>query len=433
MPFIAHAMSFIYVVMMISWREDRMTNKSGEEFDIKIMQLRALCLIAERGTISNAAEYLFRTQSAVTRSIRDLEHTLDTPLFERHASGMLLTEQGKCVLPRAQRALQELNRIPALLARFKQRESVRDEAEPIWLFNVRRLNIFLQLYHLHHTQSVANMLAISQPAVSAALKVLEKGASQVLFQRSPKGMMPSAAAREIAPYISRALNEIRHIPEDLAAQDGKLQGVVHVGALPLCRTSLLPRAISRLVIAHPAVRVVTNESAYSSLVTELRAGEVDLILGALRQIDGITDIDHQALFSEELVLLTRPGHPLVGNPVIPEDFAQTQWILPRANTPARHLLDQAFKTLGIASPVPVVESGDLAIVRGLLMNSDMVAAVSWHQLEYELRAGTLVPLSFTLPDTQRDIGITLRHGALHSPATLALIESIRAEAVSDII
>ncbi|MCG7391115.1 LysR family transcriptional regulator [Pantoea sp. ACRSB] len=402
--------------------------RKQEDNDIKIMQLRSLCMVAERGTVSSAAENLFRTQSAITRSIRDLEHTLAVPLFERHASGMLLTEHGKCVLPRAQRAIQELNQIPALLARFKQRESLRDDAEPVWLFNVRRLQIFLRLYHLHHTQSVASLLNISQPAVSAALKVLEKGAGVALFQRSPKGMIPSAAAREMAPHISRSLNEIRHIPEDLAAQAGVLQGTVNVGALPLCRSTILPRAIARLVAAHPAVKVVTNESAYSALVTELRAGEVDLILGALRHDEEVNDIASQVLFTEELVLVVRPQHPLAGKPLAPADLASAQWILPRDNTPARHLLDRAFRTLGMPAPLPVVESGDLAIVRGLLMNSDMVAAVSRHQLEYELRAGALLPLTLPLSDTRREIGITLRHTALHSPATLALIDAINAEA-----
>lgn len=166
--------------------------------------------------------------------------------------------------------------------------------------------------------------------------------------------------------------------------------------------------------AHPAIKVVTNESAFSTLITELRAGDVDLIVGALRHDSHVNDIDNRRLFSEELVLLARPQHPLVGRALSAADLADTQWILPRENSPARHLLEHAFATLDIPAPKPVVESGDLAIVRGLLMDSDMVAAVSWHQLEYELKSGTLKPLSFTLPDTRRDIGITLRAGALHS-------------------
>lgn len=386
-------------------------------------------MIAERGTVSEAANKLFRTQSAITRSIRDLEHTLATVLFERHASGMMLTEMGKCVLPRARRAIQELHQIPSLLSKLKPLHR-HDDVEPVWLFNLRRLQIFLALYRLHHTQSVANSLGISQPAVSAALKVLEKGAGIALFQRTPKGMMPTAAAREMAPFISRSLNEIRHIPEDLAAQQGVLTGTVHVGALPLCRSGLLPRAIAQLVVNHPGVKVVTNESAFNALVTELRAGDIDFILGALRQNDAVPDIHNQVLFEEELILLARPQHPLAGRPLTPVDLAQTQWILPRDNTPARHLLDRAFQASGMRPPQPVVESGDLAIVRGLLLNSDMVAAVSSHQLDYELRARIVTPLMFNLPDTRREIGLTFRQGALHSPAARALLRCI-SEAMSE--
>ncbi len=401
-----------------------MKNKNDDN-PIKIMQIRAFCMIADRGTVSAAANNLFRTQSAITRSIRDLELTLSVLLFERHASGMLLTEMGKCVLPRARRAVQELHQAPQMLHRLRQHDTARrNDAEPIWLFNLRRLQIFLALYHLHHTQSVASALGISQPAVSAALKVLEKGAGMLLFQRTPKGMMPSPAGREIAPFISRALNEIRRIPEDIAAYQGVLTGTVHVGALPLCRSSLLPRAICLLMARYPGVKVVTNESAFSALVTELRAGDIDFILGALRQDEAVLDIHNQVLFDEELILLARPQHPLAGHPLVSTDLHATQWILPRDNSPSRHLLDRAFQALGMDVPLPVVESGDLAIVRGLLLNSDMVAAVSSHQLEYELSAGILKPLRLNLPDTRRQIGLTFRQGALHSPAATALLQCI---------
>jgi len=412
---------------MLEFRPHNLRKKmkiKSDDFPIKIMQIRAFCMIAEHGTVSEAAEKLFRTQSAITRSIRDLEHTLATPLFERHASGMLLTDMGKCILPRARRAIQELHKIPPLLSKLKARDNLREVSEPIWLFNLRRLQIFLALCQLHHTQSVAISLGITQPAVSAALKVLEKGAGLTLFQRTPKGMMPTTAGQEIAPFISRALNEIRHIPEDLAAQQGVLTGTVHVGALPLCRSNLLPLAMAKLVTRYPGLKVVTNESAFSALVTELRAGDIDFILGALRQNDAVPDIHNQVLFDEELILLTRPQHPLAGLTLTPDDLAKVQWILPRENTPARHLLDRAFQTLGMPAPQPVVESGDLAIVRGLLLQSEMVAAVSSHQLEYELRANILTPLTLNLPDTRREIGLTFRQGALHSAAAKALLQCI---------
>ncbi len=65
-----------------------------------LMQIRAFCQVVDQGSVSRAADELFRTQSAITRSIRDLEEHLSVPLFERHANGMLLTDYGKCILPR---------------------------------------------------------------------------------------------------------------------------------------------------------------------------------------------------------------------------------------------------------------------------------------------------------------------------------------------
>lgn len=127
---------------------------------INIMQLRFFCQVALRGSVSRAADDLFRTQSAITRAIRDLEAALNVTLFERHYSGMVPTEYGKCILPRARRAIDDLQAIPALLQKHHTRSS-GPLADAGWLFNTRRLAIFIQLYHVNHTQTVAQQLGIT--------------------------------------------------------------------------------------------------------------------------------------------------------------------------------------------------------------------------------------------------------------------------------
>jgi LysR family transcriptional regulator of gallate degradation len=391
-----------------------------------LMQIRAFCQVVDQGSVSRAADELYRTQSAVTRAIRDLEQALDVPLFERHANGMLLTDFGKCVLPRARRAIAELHLIPAQLAKLHGKTGLtRSETEPLYLFNVRRLQIFISLCKTRHMQTVATLLGLSQPAVSAALKVLENGAGVALLERTPHGMMPSLAGQDIVPNLRRALNELRHIPADIAARRGVLEGTVQVGALPLGRTRLLPQAIIGLTQRYGGVKVVTNESAFSTLASELRSGEVDFIFGALRSSDYAADMVSETLFTESMVILARKGHPLLAGEVAHEDLREARWVLPRAETPARRLLDNSFVAMDIPPPDPVVESGDLGIVRGLLLGSDMLAAVSARQLEHELESGELVKLPLDLADTHRAIGLTFRAGSLLSPAAGALVAEIR--------
>jgi len=386
-----------------------------------LMQIRAFVRVADHGSVSKASEVLLRAQSVVTRSIRDLESRLTAPLFERHASGMLLTPYGKCILARTRRVLAELESIPLLLG-----YPSHPFHEPLYLLNTRRLEVFVKLCETQHMQTVANAFHLTQPAISAALKVLEDGTGKVLFERTARGLLPTRASNDILYPIRRALNELRHIDADIAALRGSLQGTVMVGALPLGRTRILPEAIARLLAEHPGVRVATNESPFNLLALELRAGDVDFVFGALRPSGYASDLHGEELLTEEMVILVRDGHPLLGRQVDIKDLVQARWILPRADTPARLLLNAHFEQLGSESPTPMVETGDLAIIRGLLMRSDMLAVVSEHQLEQEIASGELQRLPMQLHDTRRPIGLTYRTNGLHSPTAEALIEQIRA-------
>ena len=385
-----------------------------------LMHVRAFVRVADYGSVSKASEALFRAQSVVTRSISELEARLGVLLFERHANGMRLTDYGTRLLPRARRVLAELDSVPHLL-----NGTDKARTEPLYLFQARRLQVFVKLCETHHMQTVASLLGLSQPAISSTLKVLESGCGHTLFERTPRGLLPTRASLDILFPVRRALNELRHIDTDISALQGTLQGVVQVGALPLGRTRILPEAIVRLMREHPAIQVITNESPFDLLATELRAGDVDFIFGALRSTAYASDLSGEALLTEEMVVLARRGHPLYSKSTVQAELADAQWVLPRAGSPARHMLDDCFTAFGIAPPRPMVESGDMAIIRGLLLRSDMLAAVSAHQLEAEIASGELCILPLELRHTSRAIGLTSRTASLHSPVAKALMDVIR--------
>jgi LysR family transcriptional regulator, regulator of abg operon len=77
---------------------------------MKLQQLRNAVAVAERGSLHAAARHLKITQPALTRSIRELENELGTPLFERHSRGIALTEPGALFIARARAALGEVDR-----------------------------------------------------------------------------------------------------------------------------------------------------------------------------------------------------------------------------------------------------------------------------------------------------------------------------------
>jgi DNA-binding transcriptional LysR family regulator len=161
------------------------------------------------------------------------------------------------------------------------------------------------------------------------------------------------------------------------------------------------------------------------LATELRAGDVDFVLGALRPSAYANDLHSEALLQEEMVILVRRNHPWLKRIPVYADLSAARWVLPRAGSPARQLLDAFFIRIGITAPNPVIETGDLAILRGVLLRSVMLAAVSAHQLEHEMASDELVRLPLPLSHTTRPIGLISRAGSLQSPAAQALMDKIR--------
>lgn len=398
---------------------------------LNLAQLRAFRLVADMGSATRAAAALFRAQSAVTRSVQELESALGEPLFDRSPSGMLPTAVGRAVLQRCERIFAELEELAQWCsAKQARRRPAVEGALPAYLLNTRRLQLFTALARHRHMPSAAKTFGISQPAVSTAIRVLESGSGLSLFHRSPRGILLTTEGETFLLHVRRALNELRHVPDDIAALHGKIQGAVTVGALPLGRTLILPRAIARMSEENPGVRVVTDESAYEALVAGLRAGDIDFILGALRDNDAASGLKNERLMSEDMVVLVRRDHPLThARDLTVMDMRDAQWILPRSNAPARGLFETQFKRMKVKPPMPTVETADLAVIRGLLLGTDMVAALSAQQLHYEVQSGQLAVLDVRLHNTRRDIGLTMRAAGTPSPAARALIDAIRLSVV----
>jgi LysR family transcriptional regulator of gallate degradation len=201
------------------------------------------------------------------------------------------------------------------------------------------------------------------------------------------------------------------------------------GALPLGRTLISPDAAARIGATFPGIRVCTDQSPYDVLAAALRAGDIDFILGALRPEAETAGQVRVPLLREGTVVVARHDHPLAASSRLSLDaFADARWILPRSHAPARGILDARFHHAGLPPPAAAVETADLALIRGLLLHTDMLAAVSAHQLHYEITSGELTILHIAMDGTKRIIGLLLREGSQPSPTTLAMIEAVTAVA-----
>ncbi|MRW93552.1 LysR family transcriptional regulator [Duganella sp. FT80W] len=390
---------------------------------VSLRHLHAFNAVAASGGIRRSSESLYRASSAVARSVAALEESLNAQLFERKGRGMLLTAAGDVVRLRAERIEAELHAVRDEAVRQRDRHGTKVGGIEA-LLNERRLQAATLLAEMHHMPSVAQAMEVSQSAVSQAIARLEDMLGQPLFLRTAHGMVPTDMGRRWTESFERVLAELRHIPEDIAALEGVVLGVVSIGALPLARSQLLPTAIASVLQRHPQLRIRSLESPYEELMASLLSGRIDFIVGAQRA--GAGDVfATRALFEDKAALVARQGHPLTQRSKLKlDDLAGYPWVLSRSGTPLRESLEQFFRRHGATPPEPAVDTGDLALLRGLLVSSDMLTVLSAHQLHHEVQTGQLVVLPFDMPGMERSIGITTRKNAHLSPGAVALLAEI---------
>jgi DNA-binding transcriptional LysR family regulator len=76
---------------------------------LKLRELNVLLAVAQAGSMAKAGRDLAISQSAISRAIADMEHTLGVPLFDRTSQGIELTQYGRAILNRAVAVFDELN------------------------------------------------------------------------------------------------------------------------------------------------------------------------------------------------------------------------------------------------------------------------------------------------------------------------------------
>ncbi|MBN7796186.1 LysR family transcriptional regulator [Parahaliea mediterranea] len=396
--------------------------------DLSLRHLKAALVVSRTKNLTRAASQLNRSQTALTKGIKKLEAGLGVRLFERTSCGMQPTAYCELLASSVERAERELMIAGQAYTRYKP--GARNHKR-IAMFSMevscKRLSALIALHEHRDVNLAALRLGIGPPAVYKAVRESEALLEMSLFERGPTGMTGSAYCDVLVRQLKLVFKELRQLTEDIASlRDGGATGTVSIGTLPYSRSILTPRAINRLLEVYPALNITTTEGPYVMQEAALRCGELDFIVGALREGGDAGDFSTEKLLTDRLSIIARKGHPLVSRRKLQlSNLLAYHWVLPAAKTPARGLFDQVLEAQGLDKPERFIESSSLSMVRGLLTESDRLALLSEHQIYYERKFGQLCVLPIELPGTYRSIGITIRARTELSIAAKAFLECLR--------
>jgi LysR family transcriptional regulator, regulator for genes of the gallate degradation pathway len=377
---------------------------------INFRHLRVLLSVADSGSVTRAAEFALVSQPAVTQAIAKLEREAETPLFLRTPQRLYPTPAGEALTNRVRRAF---GFIDAAFLELSPRLRLTATAA--------QLEALIAVREAENFTLAARRLGIAQPTVHRAITQLEQEVGRALFERTSYGTIATRQAQALAQAARLAFAELAQAEADVADTLGREVGQIVVGAMPLSRSTVLPTTIARFRQKYAKLPIHVLDGPYDDLLAALRRGEIDFLIGALRDPPPIGDVEQRPLFHDSLVLVAGCGHPLLGAEGISlADLAGYPWVVARAGAPTRSHFDRLFA--GGPAPASIVESGSVILMRELLDASEHLGCISRLQAQAETDRGLMAVLPFEMPGTSRPIGLTLRGGWLPTGAQREFIE-----------
>ncbi|WP_375175079.1 LysR family transcriptional regulator [Pseudooceanicola sp.] len=275
----------------------------------------------------------------------------------------------------------------------------------------------------------ADVCGMSTPAASRMLADMETHLGTDLFERKPKGMVPTPAGAVLAKHAAKLVHDVDQMAEEFAAHLGGKGGSVRVGAVTGGALAILIPAVLDLKRVAPKVDVSLDVSSSSQLMLGLERGDYDFTLSRVGSHDYSRDFDIIPAKTESILLMVRRGHPLAdAGPVALSELQDALWTMQDRGAPIRHALEIAFHEEGIDLPETMIKTASVVAIMALLRDSDIIAVVT--QEVADLLLSPPYSADLALLETVRPIAIEPYYvlcpkDRLISPAATRLLDLVK--------
>ena len=265
----------------------------------------------------------------------------------------------------------------------------------------------------------AEVLSITQPAASHALRRLHDAVGEPLFTRSKHGMTPTARAQALWPQVRGALDTLRHSLAPEAFDPLHDSASFSIAMADATATLIAPQLVSAIETGRTQVALRVKPLTTRDPRRLLRDGEADLAIGhfpeaiAAIQADGATARErHQRLHETRYVCVMRRGHPLAGQPLTLDAYCEAHHLMVSFSGRPHGQVDQALAALGRQRRI-VLTVNQFFTAGQVVTQSDLL---------------TVLPLSFVAATGTQDQVVTRALPFALAPIAVQMLWPVRQDA-----
>jgi DNA-binding transcriptional LysR family regulator len=266
---------------------------------------------------------------------------------------------------------------------------------------------FLETARHHNLSRAAEVLHVTQPALTARIQALEAELGTALFVRGRHGMEMTDGGRAFLPYAERALVALDAGTSLLAELRRGGTGELVLGAAPAVSTYVLPALLVRFTRQFPKVRLIVRTGHSEEILDMALRREIDL--GLVRELQH-PDIESHVLYDDVLVLVAGGSHRFGDRATVGlHELADARLILFDRTSSYYELTNAFFREAGVA-PSGVIELDNIDAAKQMVGQGLGIALLPHTSVAAELADGRLraIDIEGVAPIRRRIVAIRRR-------------------------
>jgi DNA-binding transcriptional LysR family regulator len=288
--------------------------------------------------------------------------------------------------------------------------------------DLQKLRGFYWAAQLGSVSGAAQMMHVTQSAISHQLRSLEEELGAKLYERFRHGITLTPDGERLVLYARKVVHSVDDLQSEFAENRGQPYGTVRLAAFRGIATHSLPAIVKHFYDRHPNVRLVISSRAFDAATLNMIAGgQADLgITASWNEFGGMHYLEY---VSYDVFACTRKDHPWVDRtePLTLEELSRQPLLMYEQGTAIRNRLDQVFARHELKPEVPISVGGSQALLEfvkiglGVGIVSGLVAG---REDDPELN---VIPVSHLFGNL--GYGFVLPRGRYLSAAAQAFLES----------
>jgi DNA-binding transcriptional LysR family regulator len=292
--------------------------------------------------------------------------------------------------------------------------------------DTKQLAAFCAVVERSSFSQAADLLGVTQPAVSLQIRSLEERLGQQLLDRSGRRVEPTEAGHRLYRGAQRLLALEQQLLAELGEEaEGELKGRLEIGASTGPGGSVLPVVLGEFQQIHPQVHVVLTVSDTHTVIEQVGRRELELgVVGAAGRHRGVS---FEPFYRDEVVLAVPPGHRRAGKTLTLDELKAEPLVLMQEGAGIRQMIDDELRELGLRLRDLNVklELGLQDSARAAVLGGFGATFISRIAIEGDLAAGTLAIARVEGLEPAREVQLVRATGRAETRVAQAFVAHAR--------